>query len=139
MIVNRLSVERMGAARVAPQPGAGESMRNSRNRLAGSGKVAAVIGAAVLALTACGGGGGSSSSSSETAAAPADAPEGAIKIGVLTTCGGPFATFEAESLSGAKYALIKNAGGKADGTDAQDQVKGAKVGDTPIAISYGCS
>jgi len=82
-------------------------MRNSRNRLAGPGKVVAVVGAAVLALTACGGGGGSSSSSSDTAAAPASAPEGAIKIGVLTTCGGPFATFEAESLSGAKYALVK--------------------------------
>src|SRR3954452_19363439 len=106
----------MGAARVAPQPGAGESMRNSRNRLAGPGRVAAVVSAAMLALAACGGGRGSSSgsSSSDTAAAPASAPEGAIKVGVLTTCGGPFATFEAESLSGAKYALIKDAGGKAD-------------------------
>src|SRR3954470_14584160 len=114
-------------------------MRNSRNRLAGSGKVAAVIGAAVLALTACGGGGGSSSSSSETAAAPADAPEGAIKIGVLTTCGGPFATFEAESLSGAKYALIKDAGGKASGQNPQDQVSGATVAGKPVSISFGCS
>ncbi|NYJ04119.1 ABC transporter substrate-binding protein [Petropleomorpha daqingensis] len=114
-------------------------MRNSRNRLAGSGKVVAVVGAAVLALTACGGGGGSSSSSSETAAAPADAPEGAIKIGVLTTCGGPFATFEAESLSGAKYALIKDAGGKADGQKPQDQVTGATIAGKPIAVSYGCS
>jgi branched-chain amino acid transport system substrate-binding protein len=114
-------------------------MRNSRNRLAGPSKVAAVVGAAVLALTACGGGGGSSSSSSQTAAAPASAPEGAIKIGVLTTCGGPFATFEAESLSGAKYALIKDAGGKADGTKPQDQVTGATAGGKPVAISYGCS
>jgi branched-chain amino acid transport system substrate-binding protein len=114
-------------------------MRNSRNRLAGPSKVAAVVGAAVLALTACGGGGGSSSSSSSTAAAPASAPAGAIKIGVLTTCGGPFASFEAESLSGAKYALIKDAGGKADGTKPQDQVTGATAGGKPIAISYGCS
>src|SRR3954465_3211712 len=129
----------MGAAPPPPQPGAGESMRNSRNRLVGPSKVAAVVGAAVLALTACGGGGGSSASSSTTAAAPASAPEGAIKIGVLTTCGGPFATFEAESLSGAKYALIKDAGGKADGTKPQDQVTGATVAGKPIAISYGCS
>jgi branched-chain amino acid transport system substrate-binding protein len=114
-------------------------MRNSRNRLAGPGKVVAVVGAAVLALTACGGGGGSSSSSSDTAAAPASAPEGAIKIGVLTTCGGPFATFEAESLSGAKYALVKDAGGKADGQKPQDQVTGATVAGKPIAVSYGCS
>jgi branched-chain amino acid transport system substrate-binding protein len=115
-------------------------MRNSRSRLTGPGKVAAFVSVAMLALAACGGGsGGSSSDASQTAAAPADAPEGAIKIGVLTTCGGPFATFEAESLSGAKYALIKDAGGKADGQEPQDQVTDAKVGDTPLAISYGCS
>src|SRR3954467_10728252 len=114
-------------------------MRNSRNRLAGPSKVAAVVGAAVLALTACGGGGGSSSSSSPTAAAPASAPEGAIKIGVLTTCGGPFATFEAQSLSGAKYPLIAQAGGTAKGTGPQDQVTGARVAGTPIAVSFGCS
>src|SRR3982751_412761 len=139
MIANRLSVERMGAARVAPQPGAGESMRNSRNRLAGPGRVAAVVSAAMLALAACGGDDGSSSASSDTAAAPASAPEGAIKVGVLTTCGGPFATFEAKSLSGPKYALIKDAGGKADGTKPQDQVTGATVAGKPISISYGCS
>src|SRR3954447_15952660 len=114
-------------------------MRNSRSPLSAPGKVVAVVSAAMLVLAACGGSGGSSSGSSESAAAPADAPEGALKIGVLTTCGGPFATFEAQSFSGAKYALIKNAGGKADGTDAQDQVKGAKVAGTPLAISYGCS
>ncbi len=118
-------------------------MRNSRSRLSGAGRLAAVTTVAVLGLVACGGGSGggedSGSTGPETAAAPADAPEGAIKIGVLTTCGGPFATFEAQSLSGAKYALIKEAGGKADGTDAQDQVTGATVGDTPVAVSYGCS
>src|SRR3954452_13432527 len=129
----------MGAARVAPQPGAGESMRNSRNRLAGPSKVAAVVGAAVLALTACGGGGGSSASSSTTAAAPASAKGGDIKIGVLTTCGGPFATFEAESLSGAKYALIKDAGGKAEGQKPQDQLRGATSNGKSIAVSFGCS
>jgi branched-chain amino acid transport system substrate-binding protein len=114
-------------------------MRNSRSRLNGRGAVVAVASAAMLVLAACSGGGGSSTKSSETAAAPADAPAGAIKIGVLTTCGGPFATFEAQSFSGAKYALIEQAGGKADGTSAQDQVTGAKVADTPIAVSYGCS
>jgi branched-chain amino acid transport system substrate-binding protein len=115
-------------------------MRNSRSRLNGRGAAVAVASAAMLVLAACGGGGGNSSSgSSQSAAAPADAPAGAIKIGVLTTCGGPFATFEAQSFSGAKYALIEQAGGKADGTKAQDQVKGATVGGTPLAISYGCS
>jgi len=114
-------------------------MKNSRSGLTGRGAVIAVTSAAMLVLAACGGGGGASSGSPQTAAAPASAPAGALKIGVLTTCGGPFATFEAQSLSGAKYALIKQAGGKADGTKAQDQVTGAKVGNTPLAISYGCS
>lgn len=115
-------------------------MRNLRSRPDGRGAVAAVAGAAVLVLAACGSGSsGSSSTASESASAPASAPAGAIKIGVLTTCGGPFATFEAESLSGAKYALIKDAGGKADGQKPQDQVTGAKAGGTPLAVSYGCS
>jgi branched-chain amino acid transport system substrate-binding protein len=96
-----------------------------------------VAGAAVLALVACSDSGSSSSDSSESAAAPAEG--GDIKIGVLTTCGGPFATFEGESLSGAKYALIKGAGGKADGQEAQDQVTDATIGGKSIAVSYGCS
>src|SRR4051794_1652932 len=118
-------------------------MRNSRSRLNGAGRLAAVTTVAMLGLVACGGGSGGSddaaSPGSESAAAPADAPEGAVKIGVLTTCGGPFATFEGQSLSGAKYALIDQAGGKADGTEPQDQVTGATVAGTPLAVSYGCS
>src|SRR4051794_35633035 len=109
----------------------------------GAPKAAAVasVTVAALALTACGGGSGSSSGSSgsSTAAAPASAPAGAIKVGVLTTCGGPFATFEEESLSGAKYALVKDAGGKASGTKPQDQVTGATVAGKPVTISFGCS
>src|SRR3979411_1920975 len=62
-----------------------------------------------------------------------------IKIGILTTCGGPFATFEQESFSGAKFALIQDAGGKAAGTSPQDQVTGATVSGHPIQISFGCS
>jgi len=64
---------------------------------------------------------------------------GPIKIGVLTTCGGPFAVFEAQSLSGAKYALIRSAGGKAQGTGPQNGVSGAKVAGRPIQIEFGCS
>jgi branched-chain amino acid transport system substrate-binding protein len=112
-------------------------MMNSNSRWGGRGRAAVVAGAAVLALVACGDSGSSSSNSSESAAAPAEG--GDIKIGVLTTCGGPFATFEAESLSGAKYALIKDAGGKADGREPQDQVTDATVNGKSIAISYGCS
>jgi branched-chain amino acid transport system substrate-binding protein len=115
-------------------------MRNSKRRLRAVGAVA-VVSSAVLTLAACSDGSSSSSSStsSHSAAAPATAPAGAIKIGVLTTCGGPFATFETESLSGAKYALIKDAGGKADGQKPQDQVTGATIAGKPVAVSYGCS
>lgn len=62
-----------------------------------------------------------------------------IRIGILTTCGGPFAPFEIESYSGAKYALVKWAGGKAAGTGPQSQVNGATVAGHPVKIYFGCS
>lgn len=116
-------------------------MSNSKSWPGAPVKAAAVVGAAVLALAACSGGSSSSSSSSAptSAAAAPSAAAGAVKIGVLTTCGGPFATFEAESFSGAKYALVKDAGGTATGTKPQDQVTGATAGGKPISISFGCS
>jgi branched-chain amino acid transport system substrate-binding protein len=116
-------------------------VRNSRSRRGARGAAAVVTTVASLALVACGGNSNdkNSVSGSTSAAAPASAPAGAIKIGVLTTCGGPFATFEAESLSGAKYALIKDAGAKAAGQKPQDQVTGATVAGKPISISFGCS
>jgi branched-chain amino acid transport system substrate-binding protein len=114
------------------------SWRSSWRRTPG--RAAVVTTAAALALVACGSSGGNSASTGPTtAAAPGSAAAGAIKVGVLTTCGGPFATFEAESLSGAKYALIKDAGAKASGQNPQDQVSGATVAGKPISISFGCS
>ena len=62
-----------------------------------------------------------------------------IKIGILTTCGGPFAPFEAESYSGAKYALVKWAHGKPAGKSPQSTVNGATVAGHPVKISFGCS
>jgi len=116
-------------------------MRNSSSWRGTRGSAAVVAAAAALALTACGGNGGSNSASggSSTAASAPSAPANAIKVGVLTTCGGPFATFEQESFSGAKYALIKDAGAKAQGQNPQDQVSGATVAGKPISISFGCS
>jgi branched-chain amino acid transport system substrate-binding protein len=84
----------------------------------------ALVGAAGCADESDNGGGGES---------------GPIKIGMLTTCGGPFAVFEAQSFSGAKYALIQNAGGTAQGTGPQDGVGGAKVAGRPIRLAFGCS
>ncbi len=112
-------------------------MMNS-NRLPRFGTAAVAAAATLIALAGCGGG-SSPSSTTDSATSPGTAPAGAIKIGVLTTCGGPFASFEAESLSGAKYALIKDAGGAAAGQGPQDQVTGATVAGKPISISYGCS
>src|SRR5437660_1315106 len=63
----------------------------------------------------------------------------AIKIGVLTTCGGAFALFENEAFSGAKYALVKEAGGKSLGKAAQAGVSGATIAGRPVSLYYGCS
>ncbi len=100
----------------------------SGHRLTSLGVVAAVG----FAAAAC----GSSSTSSSSGQASGGST---IKIGILTTCGGPFASFEQESFSGAKYALVQNAGGKAQGTNPEDGVSGASVAGHPIEISFGCS
>ena len=105
----------------------------------------ALVAVAAIAVAGCGGsskksgGGGSATPSQNTQAQAPKAPKGAIKIGVLSTCGGPFATFEAESFSGAKYALVKLAGAHPQGTSPQSQVTGATVAGKPVAIYFGCS
>jgi branched-chain amino acid transport system substrate-binding protein len=118
------------------------------DRRGGAGRVAVSAIAAVAALLVAGCGSKSSSSSSsapaQTTAAAAPAPgssnsANAIKIGVLATCGGPFALFEAEAFSGAKYALIKDAGGKATGKAPQAGVSGATIAGRPVSLSFGCS
>jgi branched-chain amino acid transport system substrate-binding protein len=96
-----------------------------RGRRWGTWAVALVLG---VTVAACGNGSTSTSSGGST-----------IKIGILTTCGGPFAAFEQESFSGAKYALIQNAGGKSQGTASEAGVSGANVSGHPIQISFGCS
>jgi branched-chain amino acid transport system substrate-binding protein len=118
------------------------------DRRGGRGRIAVSAIAAVAALLVAGCGSKSSSSSSsapaQTTAAAAPAPgssnsANAIKIGVLATCGGPFALFEAEAFSGAKYALIKGAGGKATGKGPQAGVSGATIAGRPVSLSFGCS
>lgn len=91
----------------------------------------AVVAALGISVVACG-----SSSSSSASGGGGGSP---IKIGILTTCGGPFATFEQESFSGAKYALVQNAGGKSDGVNPEAGVSNASVAGHPIEISFGCS
>ncbi len=62
-----------------------------------------------------------------------------IKIGILSTCQGPFAPFYAETTAGARVALIQLAGGKAAGTSATSPVTGAQIGGHPINLVFGCS
>jgi branched-chain amino acid transport system substrate-binding protein len=83
--------------------------------------VAAVTGAVVVGAT--------------TAAPSAKA----IKIGILSTCQGPFAPFYPETTAGARTALIQLTGAKPKGTGATSPVVGAKIGGHPIQLVYGCS
>src|SRR3954452_1245013 len=107
--------------------------------------LAAAAALAALALAGCGSSNKSGGSTPTPTSTPAAASGGgaaggkALKIGVLTTCGGPFALFEAEAFSGAKYALVQDAGGKAAGTGPQDQVTGATIAGRPVQLSFGCS
>jgi len=70
-----------------------------------------------------------------TLAARAAAP---IKIGILSTCQGPFAVFYPETNAGARLPLIER-GGKLKGTSATAPVTGVKIGGHPIDIVFGCS
>jgi branched-chain amino acid transport system substrate-binding protein len=112
------------------------------------GFAAALAAVAALALAGCGSSNKSGSSSSKATSTPTTASNSggssagsgkAIKIGVLATCGGPFALFEAEAFSGAKYALVQDAGGKAAGSGPQNGVNGATIAGKPVKLYFGCS
>jgi branched-chain amino acid transport system substrate-binding protein len=111
----------------------------------GRGAFIAAASATALIVAGCGSSGGASSSSSAPTTASKHAAPGssssanAIKIGVLATCGGSFALFENEAFSGAKYALVKEAGGKSLGSGPQAGVSGATVAGRPVSLYFGCS
>jgi branched-chain amino acid transport system substrate-binding protein len=62
-----------------------------------------------------------------------------IKIGILSTCQGPFAPFYPETTAGARTALIQLLGAKPGGTGATSAITGAVIGGHPIKLVYGCS
>ena len=102
---------------------AGPGARRRRRLLAGGGILAvAATAVAVLAGT----------SAARSAASP-------IKIGILSTCQGPFAPFYPETTAGARTALIQLTGAKPKGSGATSAVVGAKIGGHPIQLVYGCS
>ena len=100
--------------------------RHDRRRRRKLGIVAGVLAAAATAAALAG---GTLASGSATA----------IKIGILSTCQGPFAPFYPETTAGARTALIQLTGGKAAGSGATSPVRGAQVGGHPIQLVYGCS
>src|SRR5438132_8949354 len=102
---------------------AGPGARRRQRLLAGAGILAAAATAvAVLAGT----------SAARSAASP-------IKIGILSTCQGPFAPFYPETTAGARTALIQLTGGKPKGSGATSAVAGATIGGLPIQLVFGCS
>jgi branched-chain amino acid transport system substrate-binding protein len=93
-----------------------------------------------LGVGACGGGddeGASDGGGKQQQ--PSGGAEGDIKIGVLTTCGGPFAFFEQASFAGAKYGLVELAGAQPEGQKPRDTVSGAEVAGKSISLEFGCS
>jgi branched-chain amino acid transport system substrate-binding protein len=99
-----------------------EPRRGRRRLWVVAGVLAAGAGAAALA-------GGTLAAGSATA----------IKIGILSTCQGPFAPFYPETTAGARTALIQLTGGKAAGSGATSPVSGAQVGGHPVQLVFGCS
>jgi branched-chain amino acid transport system substrate-binding protein len=93
-----------------------------------------------LGVAACGGDdGGDGGGGEQQQQQSSGGGKGDITIGVLTTCGGPFAFFEQASFAGAKYGLVEFAGARAEGQKPQDAVSGAKVAGKTIALRFGCS
>jgi len=61
-----------------------------------------------------------------------------IKIGVISTCKGPFAPFYEVTLAGATIPFLQH-GGKKNGPNPSDGVSGVKAGDRPLQLVFGCS
>src|SRR5207247_6398230 len=89
---------------------AGPGARRRRRLLTGAGSLG--LTAAAVAVLAGG-----------TLAANSATP---IKIGILSTCQGPFAPFYPETTAGARTALIQLTGAKPAGTGATSPIKGAQ-------------
>src|SRR2546423_11042173 len=70
--------------------------------------------------------------------APAASSATPIKIGILSTCQGPFAPFYPETTAGARTALIQLTGGKAGGTAPPSPPAGAQGGGAPPLPPFGC-
>ena len=65
---------------------------------------------------------------------PAAPPPGAIKIGVLSDCAGPFGQLYDDTLAGVELPLIQR-GGKPAGPTLTDGVEGVSIGGRPVRLS----
>jgi branched-chain amino acid transport system substrate-binding protein len=101
--------------------------------------VALVALIAAMVVAGCGSSGDSSNSSSDGeggglgGGSSSKTASNTIKIGLLSTLEGPFATPGAAANMGAKLALLEH-GGKLDGTGPRDGVSGATVGGKKIQL-----
>ena len=81
------------------------------------------------------GAGGVWVTASKPAAAP---PPGAIKIGVLSDCAGPYGQMYDDTLAGAELPLLQR-GGKLAGSRLTDGVDGVSIGGRPVLLFFGCA
>ena len=81
------------------------------------------------------GAGGVWVTASKPAAAP---PPGAIKIGVLSDCAGPYGGVYDATLAGAELPLIQR-GGTPAGPKLTDGIRGVSVGGRPVQLFFGCA
>ena len=64
--------------------------------------------------------------------------QGSIGIGVLSDCDGPFRIFYDDSLAGAELPLVQRSGRPA-GPHLTDGIDGARAGEKPVRLAFGCT
>jgi branched-chain amino acid transport system substrate-binding protein len=96
---------------------------------------------ALMVMTGCSSNAPATPTPAAATVAPPTAPPAAtpLKIGLLAICGGPFATFQQEAFLGAKYALIRLAGGTSAGQGPEDGILNAVIAGHPVQLYFGCS
>ncbi len=69
---------------------------------------------------------------------PPVVPRGAIGIGVIADCAGPYAAWYDQSLAGAELPLLDH-GGRRAGPNPADGVTGARIAGKPVVLALGCA
>jgi ABC-type branched-subunit amino acid transport system substrate-binding protein len=69
---------------------------------------------------------------------PPEVPRGAIGIGVIADCAGPYAAWYDQSLAGAELPLLHH-GGRRAGPNPADGVTGAQIAGKPVVLALACA